>query len=79
MRVEITNLQEFARVEFGGHKRFRTQLEILSDLRAKVEANPVLETTVVVPYKDEGDAVFDLDRYDSETGIAYYQYSTTAS
>lgn len=75
MRVEITNLAEFASIEFGGHPRYRTQLEILSDLMFLAAASA--DDTILVDYKEDGSAVFDLVRVTN--GIAHYQFTTTAS
>lgn len=75
MRVEITNLAEFANIEFGGMPRYRTQLEILSDLMILAAASA--DDTILVDYKDDGHAVFNLLRITN--GTAYYQFTTTAS
>lgn len=75
MRVEITNLAEFANVGFGGLPRYRTQLEILSDLMILASASA--DDTILVDYKDDGHAVFDIVRITN--GTAYYQFATTAS
>ena len=75
MRVEITNLAEFANTEFGGRSRYRTQLEILSDLMFLASASA--DDTILVDYKEDGHVVFDLVRVTD--GTAHYQFSTTAS
>ena len=79
MRVEITNLQHFAANEFGGASRFRTQVEIIADLWKQANGQSKPAKTILVEYKDWGDVVFDLQRVDRVNGIAYYEFTTTAS
>ena len=74
-KLVIRNLKEF--FETG----FNNQFQILGNLENKIQKSESIENTIFIPYKDEGDVIFDLIKIDYLKSITVftYQYSSTIS
>lgn len=70
--VYIENWRKFVET-FKNHGNIWFQLEVLVNDRL---SHSIIETSLIVPYDDEGFVVFDLVSYSNN--IFVYQYSTTA-
>ena len=73
-KVIIINLKEF--FEIG----FNNQFNILAELEKEVVESSEIKSTILIPYKDDGDVIFDLTKIEYKTKtVFYYSYSTTIS
>lgn len=71
-KVFIRNWRKFIET-FKNHGNIWVQLEVLVNDRL---SHSIIETSLIVPYDDEGFVVFDLVSYSNNLFI--YEYSTTA-
>lgn len=74
-KLIIRNLKDYFKLEF------EKQFQILGELEKKIQQSESIENTILIPYKDEGDVIFDLVKIDYLKSITVftYQYSTTIS
>lgn len=72
--LRITNLQEF----FDSYKNnldyYASPFQILSDLEDKVKFENNPEPHILVPYKEYGDVIFQLDNIVEEGGVRIVNY-----
>lgn len=73
-KLIIRNLKEFFEQDFD------SQFKMLSELELRIQNNETIEQCILIPYKKEGDAIFDLVKIDySKKTIFTYQFSNTVS
>lgn len=73
-KVIINNLKEF--FEIG----FNNQFNILAELEKEVVESSEIKSTILIPYKEHGDVIFDLTKIEYKTKtVFYYSYSSTIS
>lgn len=74
-KLIIRNLKDYFKLEFD------KQFQILGELEKQIQQSESIENTILIPYKDEGDVIFDLVKIDYLKSITVftYQYSTTIS
>ena len=73
-KLVIRNLKDFFEADFNN------QFQILGNLEKQLNESELIENVLLVPYKDDGFAVFDLIKIDySKKTIYTYHYSSTAS
>ena len=73
-KLVIINLKDFFEADFNN------QFQILGNLEKQLNESELIENVLLVPYKDDGFAVFDLIKIDySKKTIYTYHYSSTAS
>lgn len=73
-KVIIINLKEF--FEIG----FNNQFNILSELEKEVVESSEIKSTILIPYKDDGDVIFDLTKIEYKTKtVFYYSFFSTVS
>lgn len=74
-KLVIRNLKDYFKLEFD------KQFQILGELEKQIQQSESIENTILIPYKDEGDVIFDLVKIDYLKSITVftYQYSTTIS
>lgn len=73
-KVIIINLKEF--FEIG----FNNQFNILAELEKEVVESSEIKSTILIPYKDDGDVIFDLTKIEYKTKtVFYYSFFSTVS
>jgi hypothetical protein len=73
-KLIVKNLKDFFEVEF------KNQFQMLGELEKKVFETDEVQQVVLVEYKTEGDAIFDLVKIEYGKNIVYtYQFTTTIS
>lgn len=76
MKVIISNYREFL------DARFDRQRSIYEELQQKVVDNfkkNIIENVVLVDYKEDGHALFELYSYDAHGSVILYSFTGTAS
>lgn len=73
-KLVIRNLKDFFEADFNN------QFQMLGNLEKQLNESELIENVLLVPYKDDGFAIFDLIKIDySKKTIYTYHYSSTAS
>lgn len=73
-KLVIRNLKDFFEADFNN------QFQMLGNLEKQLNESGLIENVLLVPYKDDGVAIFDLIKIDySKKTIYTYHYSSTAS
>jgi hypothetical protein len=73
-KLIVKNLKDFFEVEF------KNQFQMLGELEKKVFETDEVQQVVLVEYKTEGDAIFDLVKIEYGKNTVYtYQFTTTIS
>ena len=73
-KLIIRNLKEFFEQDFDN------QFKMLSELENRIVNSETIEECVLIPYKENGDAIFDLVKIDySKKTVFTYHYSNTVS
>lgn len=76
MKVIISNYREFLDV------KFERQRSIYQELQSEIMKNWSLNTIdriILIPYKDEGHAIFELYSYDAHGSVILYSFTGAAS
>ena len=78
--LRIENLDYFLD-NYSNNARYKTPFKILAELEEQIKFQNSPESTVLSPYKSDGDCVFDLIgvRIEEEKRFVVYRYSTTVS
>lgn len=59
---------------------FNNQFKILAELEKQVVESNEIKNTILIPYKSEGDVIFDLTKIDYKNKtVFYYSFTTTIS
>ena len=73
-KLIIRNLKDFFEADFNN------QFQMLGNLEKQLNELDTIQNVLLVPYKDDGVAIFDLVKIDySKKTIYTYHYSTIAS
>jgi hypothetical protein len=73
-KLIIRNLKEFFEQDFN------SQFKILAELEGEVQNSVAIQECILIPYKSEGDVIFNLVKIDYLNKTVFtYHYSSTVS
>lgn len=79
--LRVVNIDEFLATNLNNLDFYRSPFQILADLEEAIKFENSPDSTVTVPYKDEGDVIFDLVGIEEKDNarIVKYEFATFIS
>lgn len=80
--ISIENLEEFRETMQGNRDvYYKSPFAILAELEKEVESQEHPEPTILIPYKEVGNVIFELQNFHYEGGVkvATYSFNSTIS